>query len=461
MANVVSAHQEWLNKPLPILQSSRNQIIAMVRRSDKIKPSEIAEVVLQDPLLAAQLLRTVNHRSKTSLSTEISSIESAILLIGVVPFLERFARHTTIESLLLPDLQKEYSILLKWIFHAQTLRRLAKEFATQRYDSKIDVVQIAALLTPLEHMLPLLAKVPSLSMTPSPVNLHKLLQIWEYPATVLDLVGVMVEPSPRYALHKALISLMGCLDKGWWQPDITAHLQTIALILGQEVGDVWRTVVKCLVSLSHRLPSQHAFYTPARWLVMQPGDWPNPNLLAEQANVSIKPVEKDVLIERMQALHLAGVQGAATNQVMGLAIKAIAEGLGMKRIAFTLFMAAENSLRSRYVQGADTDALRVLVVPLEAPHLFTRLLQKPSSIWLNSGNAGQYQPLLPAEFREQIHAESFCAMSIFVGDKPLGILYADVGGEAQVSDYQYQHFKQISTLTSRALAHNARRKSAM
>ncbi|MGC8698438.1 MAG: hypothetical protein ACP5Q0_08160, partial [Halothiobacillus sp.] len=62
------------------------------------------------------------------------------------------------------------------------------------------------------------------------------------------------------------------------------------------------------------------------------------------------------------------------------------------------------------------------------------------------------------QFSEQLGADQFVAMSIFVSDKPVGLLYADAGGNQPVSDFQYQHFKQISTLTSRALAHNARRR---
>ncbi|QLI80075.1 HDOD domain-containing protein [Chitinibacter fontanus] len=461
MAHVASGNQHWLSKPLPILQSSRNHIIGMVRRADRIKPAEIAEVVLQDPLLAAQLLRVVNHRNKTSLSADISSIESAILLIGVVPFLDRFARHQTIESIMLPAMQQEYSVLLKWLFHAQLLRRLAKDFATQRYDSKVDVVQVSALISPLDQILALLNKASNLALSDSTSDTLKLFQAWDYPTAILDLLSVMAEPTPRYALHKALVSLMSSLDKGWWQPEIPAYLQTIALILGQEVGDVWRTVTKFMLRLTHQLGDQSAFYSSARWLAMQPGDWPVPHVVVAKPEATPVVIGKDVLVERMQALHLAGMQGAPTNQVMSLAIKAIADGLGMQRIAFALFIAAENSLRSRYVQGRDADGLRQLILPLEEMHLFTRLLQKPSSIWLNSGNASQYQALLPSEFREQVQTDSFCAMSIFVGDKPLGILYADVGDQAQVSDYQYQHFKQISTLTSRALAHNARRKLAI
>ncbi|QLG87877.1 HDOD domain-containing protein [Chitinibacter bivalviorum] len=461
VATPADAINVWSAKPLPILQASRNHIISMVRRADRIKPAEIADVVLQDPLFTAQLLRVVNQREKNSLSADIASVESAILLIGVHPFLDRFARHTTVESLLLPDLQNEYAQLLKWVFHSRVLRRLSKEFAKQRYDAKVDEVQVSALLSNLVNILPLISKAPSIGLSSCKVDLVRLLKAWQYPHTIYDLLGTMAEPTPRYALQKAVLPLLDCLDKGWWGDDLQPLLNTIGLVLDQPIESVWHTITKHLLKLSQDMGEQAAFFTPARWLVMLPGAWPQ-----ERQAIAVEPkkamtIERDVLAERMQALHLAGLQGAPTNQVMSLAIRAIADGLGMNRIAFALFMAAENKLRTRYVHGSEqTDVLRQMVISLEEPHIFTRMLQKQSSIWLNASNLVQYQPLLPAEFRDQLDVKSFCAMSIFVGDRPLGVLYADAGGLAQVSEHQYQYFKQISTLTCRALAHNARRKNA-
>ncbi|WP_410498402.1 HDOD domain-containing protein [Chitinibacter sp. S2-10] len=475
MADITHQQQHELSQPLPILQSSRNLIIAMLKRMNRIKPSEIADVVLQDPLFTAQVLRIVNHRARTPLAADISAVESAILLLGVEPFLHRFARHTTVESLMLPEQQQEYASLLRWVFNARVMRRISKDFAIQRYDSKVDAVQIAGLLRALKNILPLIT--PSVSET----DLVSLLTAWQFPTAIVELLGPMPEPTPRYALQKALFSVMDCLEKGWWLPQVQTNLQTIALLLGKENGDIWQTVVRILLAQTREMTGKTSFFSAARWLVMQPGEWPvsvvkrqapaqqlsqeaikPAPLPVEEPSHTYKPVkiEKDLLLERMKALHQAGVQGAPTNQVMSLAIRAMADGLGMQRIVFALFMAGENALRFRYVQGQGMEGLRQLVLSLDEMHLFTRLLQKQSSIWLNTTNYQQYQPILPIEFKSQLDAKSFCSMSIFVADKPVGLLYADPGPQDQVSEHQYQYFKQISTMVSRALAHNARRSTA-
>lgn len=81
---------------------------------------------------------------------------------------------------------------------------------------------------------------------------------------------------------------------------------------------------------------------------------------------------------------------------------------------------------------------------------FARLLEKPQSLWFNPVTAAQFTPLLPNDLRSVYATAHFCAMSIFLGDKPLGVILADCA-DAALSEHHYQHFKQICLLTSRAL----------
>ncbi|MGL6041934.1 MAG: GAF domain-containing protein, partial [Deefgea sp.] len=261
----------------------------------------------------------------------------------------------------------------------------------------------------------------------------------------------------RSVLQHAAVPLARLLEKGWWQEDVQQKLTTIAAVLNLPFERVWHFLINQLLTFTRKEGRSNQLFSPARWLVMLPGEWPLPEVKSTLKTDTAVP-KKDLLAERMQALHLAGLQGVPTNQVMTLAVRALSEGLGMQRIAFTLLMAAENSLRARYVQGVSpSDPLQSLRISLERQHVLTKLLQKPQSFWLNAGNYQQFLPHLPIELIEQIGAKSFCAMSIFVGDKPVGLIYADCGLDGAVSEFHYQHFKQICLLASKALAHNARR----
>jgi transcriptional regulator with GAF, ATPase, and Fis domain len=124
----------------------------------------------------------------------------------------------------------------------------------------------------------------------------------------------------------------------------------------------------------------------------------------------------------------------------------------MKRILFALHVPADRALRARFLKGvAANDPLHDLVISLDKPHLVTQLLQKPQSVWFNRGNAARFLPLLPEILLKQSGQESFCLMSIFVGSKPVGVIYADRHGADDITDDHYQHFKQICILTGKAL----------
>ena len=104
MANVKTAAQSawlqfWQHRAIPVLQESRNQFSGMLRRAELIRPAEVAEVVARDPLLTIQVLRALNQRERSSMASDIVAIESAIMLIGLTPFLERFSRAQTIKCL--------------------------------------------------------------------------------------------------------------------------------------------------------------------------------------------------------------------------------------------------------------------------------------------------------------------------------------------------------------------------
>uniref|UniRef100_UPI002598AD14 GAF domain-containing protein n=1 Tax=uncultured Deefgea sp. TaxID=1304914 RepID=UPI002598AD14 len=448
MANVKSVSNAWLQfwdrRAIPILQESRNQLMGMIRRADLIRPGEVAEIVARDPLLTAQVLRMMNQRQKSSMSADVVAIESAILLIGVTPFLERFARAQTVESVMLPAHQAEYGQLLKRVFEARLARRLATVFANKRFDAKLGEIQAAAVLANLCESLAIISPHLDEQAPAASLDLLSLLEQWQMPTAILDLIRVDAEPATRSVLQHAVVPLSRQLERGWWQDEIQQRLLTIAGVLNFPAEQVWQLLTEQLLAFARKEGKSSQLYTPARYLVMLPGAWPAPASTAPAANLAAAIPAKDILAERMQALHLAGVQGVPTNQVMALAVRALAEGLGMQRIAFTLLMAAENALRARYVQGVTpTDPLHALRISLEKQHIFTKLLQKPQSFWLNADNYTQFSPHLPPELVAQIGAKSFCAMSIFVGAQPVGLIYADSGLDGTVNEFHYTHFKQI------------------
>lgn len=438
----------WQDRALPILPASAHELTQIARRIDRVRPGEIADVVMRDPLLALQVLRFINQRERSQLAADVVSIEKTVMLMGVVPFLERFGRLPSLERL-----QPSPALLASiknLIVEGQLLLRLSRDYAIQRYDARLDEVLMAAALANLNELLGLLAPLLDPSAPAKAASIGPLLARFGVPDTICGLLEVRGETLPRETLQHAVLHLVYQSRRGWWWPEVAQNLACVAGVLGQEPSLVWQTFCRHALAIAEQESLQHRDFPVARWLPMLPGEWPQPPKPRPVATAHT--IEVDRLSRLMQALHLSGKNALPSNQVMALALRVLAEGLGMKRILFALHAPAEKVLKARFLQGVpDEDPLHDLVIKLDEPHLLTQLMQKSQGFWYNDETAPRFRSKLPATLLQHASPTSFCIMSIFVGPKAVGMIYADRHGADAISDDDYLHFKQICVLTGRAL----------
>jgi hypothetical protein len=259
-------------------------------------------------------------------------------------------------------------------------------------------------------------------------------------------------------MQHAVLKLVDAFNQGWWHPAVMQEINRIASILNVETNEVWQGLCRTALTLARDPARDHQVDQPARWLPMLPGAWPKTSdAPLSQVVPPSESADPGILTQRMQALHLAAKNAAAPKDIMALTVRAIVEGLGMKRVVFNLLTPGKPELRARYVLGfPQQHPLRNQIIPLDDVRLFVRLLEKPQSIWFNPVTAQQFSSLLPPDFSQLYPATHFCAMSIFAGEKPLGLVFADCD-EAPLTEHHYQHFKQICLLTTRALTQSANR----
>ncbi|WP_269533191.1 hypothetical protein [Chitinimonas sp. BJYL2] len=444
----------WASRPLPILQSTKAALTGLLNRAASVRNDELVELALRDPLLTAHALRFVNQRPRGSLAADVVSIDNVILLMGVEAFLTQFSRLPSVESVLLPQHPAHYVAVLKEVAGARLAARLARDFGNWRYDARLDEIFVTALLASLPKMLRYLEaglpdKAPAVN--PAAVGLSLFVR-WRLPDVFATLLDDSAASSQRGMLHQVAMRLADKLQLGWWQDGIDHDLRTAAQTLGVEQSAVWALVVEILLHFARKDWPYAQIHAPARWLVMQPGEWPKPKS-AQAAQDNSKPTLAEILRE----LQRAGGGGASFNQIMGLAIRAQSEGIGLKRIVFGLLSAGQNILKVRYAIGiAEGDPLRALQIDLSAPHIFTKMLLKPQSVWLNQGNRAQFEALLPRGLRQSLGAGDFVAMSLFVDDRPVGLFISDNGG-TPLTAAQYDGFKQVCLATGQCLTQQARR----
>lgn len=444
----------WQNKPMPILEASKSMLQHMLRRAERVRAQDVAQVVQNDPLLTLQALRFIGRRERTAMAAEVVSVESIVMLMGVAPFLERFGSLPTAESML-QNKPQAYADFLQQVFLARFSARLAQIYADMRYDARIDEITIAALLSRSNQLLQVVGRQADVAMPAPDATPVAMLQQMQLASAIVALLDVRAEAPARVVLHGATLRLAEAMQTGWWQAGVQRELALIADLLEVEEEDIWQVLCRTALSFARDPSALPGLMQPARWLAMLPGDWPRPQAEAP-AQANPPEAKVDPLHLHLQALQAAARQRTPAKEVMALAIRALGQGLGMQRIVFALMVPGQAVLRARYVTGWPANhAMRDWQERTDVAGLLARLLEKPQGLWLNPGNAAKYLPHLPAVVRNGFGWDDFCLMSIFAGSKPIGLIMADRNGTPRLTDTDYQHFKKICLLTTQALTFNA------
>ncbi len=126
--------------------------------------------------------------------------------------------------------------------------------------------------------------------------------------------------------------------------------------------------------------------------------------------------------------------------------------LGLQRVMFAILSSDRKSLRSRFVMGAtEDDPLRLLSIPLGKNDLFAIMLKKPQGLWLNATTRNRYLNMIPNSLHDSIDTRGFFALSLFVDNKPIGMLYADATEPGSLSSERFGLFKRIGFKLSQQL----------
>jgi HD-like signal output (HDOD) protein len=137
---------------LPILRQTARRLEEARLNIDKVSGRDIATIVLQDPLMAVRMLAYIQPFRGKHLRSDITTIASAVMMLGIEPLFKKFENPVTIEASLKTEPQALLG-LLQVTRRAQRATRYAHDWAFARHDMNIEEVALAALLHDLTEIL--------------------------------------------------------------------------------------------------------------------------------------------------------------------------------------------------------------------------------------------------------------------------------------------------------------------
>jgi hypothetical protein len=162
--------------------------------------------------------------------------------------------------------------------------------------------------------------------------------------------------------------------------------------------------------------------------------------------------QHDVYADVVREIQTNG-ESINLNALMGLVMKGLHDGLGLNRSVFAMLGQDRSSVRARYLSGTDNDPeFSQFELSLETSHLFTHLMKKQQSVWINDDNRDQFWKFVPDSFKELIKTDSFYASSVFIDGKPIGLFYSDRHiADCHLDEDSYKHFKSLVHLAGKTL----------
>ena len=137
---------------IPVLQRTVDELARLRENEERVVARDIARVLLRDPMFSLRVLRHLEaHRSAIQI-TDITTVEHALMMLGITPFFAHFGDLPAVEAVLAAQ-PRALDGLMRVFDRAHHAALYAYNWAVFRHDLRADEVAIAALLHDLADML--------------------------------------------------------------------------------------------------------------------------------------------------------------------------------------------------------------------------------------------------------------------------------------------------------------------
>lgn len=137
---------------IPVLRHTVQELDRLRENAENVNGRIVAGVILQDPLMTLRVLQYIEEHRRKRQTTDITTIERALMMIGIGPFFRDFQELPLVEEQLKSH-PKALLGLLKVMNRARKASQWAREWALSRHDLDVDEITVATLLHDVAELL--------------------------------------------------------------------------------------------------------------------------------------------------------------------------------------------------------------------------------------------------------------------------------------------------------------------
>ena len=429
---------------------------------------DLADIIQLDPGMSVSLYREVNSKLHSGNRQVIDSVHVALTLLGDGAIADLVMQHKVLDQTH-PDARRRqsYHQLMSRSYHL--LAQLDYFISIQGVHA-LNEIRSAAILHNIGEYCACLFDheryqrfLDKFRSSGSEVNsaravysfdFHELGRVYAEKSYLPPLVAESLDENVPSGRKARLIQLAADVSHqaeiGWYHTAMRATEEVCAAYLNQSLDGFHKHLQQVAIDCARASPFDDVLPAAAR-LIMLP-DVERPARPAPKLQAESDPGGRE-FENRVRAL-LATRQPTQA-QLLDLLLGHLHDDLHLTRVALMLLSRDQSKLGTRAGKGIDPHSpIRTLVLDLSAASLIKSLMAKSQALWVDSDSYRQYEPALPPKFRAAFLHESFYLMSLYVGARPVGLVYADRAlGVNPLEKVTYLRFKSAILLTGKALAH--------
>ena len=137
---------------LPVLKRTYLAVGELHKNVDKVKGGQVTDIVLRDPMMTLKVLQYLQLNRNKRRTADITTIDHALMMLGLEPFFAHFGVLDVMELTLDRD-KVGLQGALRVLSRARHAALYARDWARYRHDIEVEEVMVAALLHDLAEML--------------------------------------------------------------------------------------------------------------------------------------------------------------------------------------------------------------------------------------------------------------------------------------------------------------------
>ncbi|MDR2926580.1 MAG: HDOD domain-containing protein [Azoarcus sp.] len=252
LSSVESYTRFFSQQPVPVLRRTVETFAKAAENIDNITRQEIAATVQADPLMTIRLFSHIETHREITQNKDIITVNSALVMMGIVPFFKAFGDMPTVEEALASS-PKALLGLIRVANRASKAAHYAHDWAVIRRDLDVNEITVAALLYEAAEMVCWL-NAPDLTqrvydMQHANRELRSaaaqrevfgitsrelqfaLIRAWRLPKLLVDLLDPFRTENPRVRTITLAVDLARHVARGWHNAALPQDIASIHELL--------------------------------------------------------------------------------------------------------------------------------------------------------------------------------------------------------------------------------------